>query len=284
MKRLATVLTLLTGVCLSTRSQDLSHPLTGSMDTIREVSVTPLPVMRADTIPSRVDWHHIDAYRKPFPYQSFILPAAFVAYGFTALHNNNLQHLNSKVREEVWMENPHPLMHADNYLMFVPALAVYGLNAAGIHGQHNFKDRTMILLMSQLFANGAVFSLKGATHELRPDGSDYQSFPSGHTAEAFANAEFMRMEYKDVSPFYGLAGYAVATATGMLRVYNNKHWMSDVVAGAGFGIASTQLAYWLYPKMQHWFGKDKRKSSGSGSVLMPTYQNGSIGLSFAHHF
>lgn len=278
--KMATVLTLSICVCLLARSQD---PLPLHNDNvIREISFTPASASVHDTTPFRhhLDWR-IPDYKKPFPVGSFILPAAMVAYGFTAIHVSGLQHVNSKIKEEIWTEDPHRLMHADNYLMFVPALAVYGLNAAGVHGAHNFKDRTMIFLMSQLFTNAAVFSLKNSTHVLRPDGSAYNSFPSGHTAEAFANAEFLRMEYKDVSPWYGVAGYAVATATGMLRMYNNKHWFNDVVAGAGFGIASTRLAYWLYPKIQHAFGSSR---SSTGTVLMPSYSNGSFGLSFAKVF
>ena len=81
-------------------------------------------------------------------------------------------------------------------------------------------------------------------------------FPSGHTTEAFAYAEFIQQEYKDVSPWYGAVGYAAATATGLLRIYNNKHWLSDVVAGAGIGMASTKLAYLLYRAI-------KRKSFNS---------------------
>jgi len=275
------VLTLSISVCLSARSQDsISLTKEGNEQLIKEISFTPASAGAQDTVPLQ---HHLDwsipTYKKPFPVGSFVLPAVMVAYGFTAIHVSGLQHVNSKIKEEIWAEDPHRPIHADNYLMFVPALAVYGLNAAGIQGAHNFKDRTILLLMSQLFSNAAVFSLKNSTHVLRPDGSDYKSFPSGHTAEAFANAEFLRMEYKDVSPWYGIAGYAVATTTGILRMYNNKHWFNDVVAGAGFGIASTRLAYWLYPKIQHAFG-----SKSTGTVLMPSYQNGSFGLSFAKVF
>ena len=280
MMKMATVLTLSICVCLSARSQDSLSLNKGNV--IKEISFTPASASVPDTVPFR---HHLDwsipDYRKPFPVGSFVLPAAMVAYGFTAIHVSGLQHVNSKIKEEIWTEDPHRPMHADNYLMFVPALAVYGLNAAGVHGAHNFKDRTILLLMSQLFVNGAVFSLKNSTHVLRPDGSAYNSFPSGHTAEAFANAEFLRMEYKDVSPWYGIAGYAVATTTGLLRMYNNKHWFNDVVAGAGFGIASTRLAYWIYPKIQHVFGSGTKSTA---TVLMPTYQNGSFGLSFAKVF
>jgi hypothetical protein len=236
----------------------------------------------ADTVPHRIDWQKAMTYRQPFPYQRFFLPAAMIAYGATAVHNGTLQKVNGEVKEQVWEDNPHRPFHLDNYLMFAPTLSVYALNAAGIHGEHNFKDRTIILLMANIIANGTVFSVKGWSHERRPDGSDFASFPSGHTAEAFVGAEFMRLEYKDVSPWYGIAGYAMATATGMLRMYNDKHWMSDVLAGAGVGIASTRIAYWLYPKMQHLFGKSQHPDVVN--VVMPTYDNGAFGLSYVKTF
>lgn len=294
MKKLATVVCLI-ALCRLGYGQ--------SADTIREISVSPgggsrltgqtrggaWDALKTDTLKPwtdslhrRYDWQHATELNKPFPVKSFILPAAMIAYGATALRSKTLQNLNGDVKEQVWDDNPHKPFHLDNYLMFAPTLSVYALNAMGIHGAHNFKDRTILLLMANVIANGTVFSTKGWSHELRPDGSDYQSFPSGHTAEAFAGAEFMRMEYKDVSPWYGIAGYAMAAATGMLRMYNDKHWMSDVVAGAGVGIASTRLAYWLYPKVQKLFGK--KTDSDKVSVLMPTYQSGSVGLAFVKTF
>jgi len=281
MRRLAAVTIFMTGVCFCARSQNgatITAP--GVKDTILEVSVTAGAGVRPDTVPL-FDWKHVDAVKPAFPARALILPGAMIAYGFVTLKTNGmLKDFNHNVKEEIWTDNPHKQFHADNYLMFAPAVAVYGLNALGIQGKNNFRDRTMILLMSNIFANGTVFAVKGWSHELRPDGSDYQSFPSGHTAEAFASAEFMRQEYKDVSPWYGVAGYAMATATGMLRMYNNKHWMSDVVAGAGVGIASTKLAYWLYPYIKHALWKDK----ATGPIVMPTYQNGAVGLSFVRQF
>jgi membrane-associated phospholipid phosphatase len=101
--------------------------------------------------------------------------------------------------------------------------------------------------MSNLVMGITVQSIKNITKVQRPEGFGKNAFPSGHTATAFAGAEFLRQEYKEVSPWYGIAGYAVATTTGILRMYNNMHWFRDVVAGAGFGILSTKLAYWLEP-------------------------------------
>jgi hypothetical protein len=237
---------------------------------------------RPDSASRHLDWKMAASWKQPFPAGSFIIPAAMIVYGAVAVHNGSLQSLNGAVKEQIWEDNPHRPFHLDNYLMFAPTLSVYALNAAGIHGKDNFKDRTIILLMANIFANGTVFSVKGWSHELRPNGSDYFSFPSGHTAEAFAGAEFMRIEYKDVSPWYGVAGYAMATATGLLRMYNDAHWASDVIAGAGVGIASTRLAYWLYPKIQGIFGR--RQGAGAATVLMPTYQSGSVGFAFVRQF
>ena len=283
MKRIATVAVCLTCVCQLASAQGYKETRQYAVwDTIREVSITPNRGSVPDTLPHKIDWEKAASYKRPFPFQSLVLPAAMIAYGATAVHNGALQKLNGEVKEQIWQDNPHKLFHLDNYLMFAPTLSVYALNAAGIHGEHNFKDRTIILLMANVLANGTVFSVKSWSHELRPNGSDYASFPSGHTAEAFVGAEFMRLEYKDVSPWYGIAGYAMATATGMLRMYNNAHWMSDVIAGAGVGIASTRIAYWLYPKMQGLFGK--QKNPDVVNVLMPTYNNGSIGFAYVKTF
>lgn len=283
MIRLVTVAVCMTWVCQMASAQDFNgNSRSAAIDTIREVSVTPTWGSVRDTVPHKIDWQKAASYKQPFPYRSLLLPAAMIAYGATAIHNGTLQKVNSQMKDEIWEDNPHKQMHLDNYLMFAPTLSVYALNAAGIHGEHNFKDRTIILLMANVIANGTVFSVKSWSHEMRPDGSDRLSFPSGHTAEAFVGAEFMRMEYKDVSPWYGIAGYAMATATGLLRMYNDKHWMSDVIAGAGVGIASTRIAYWLYPKVQGLFGKPK--DPDVVNIVMPTYNSGTFGLAWVKTF
>ena len=60
-------------------------------------------------------------------------------------------------------------------------------------------------------------------------------------------AELVRIEYGEDYPWLAVGAYTIATATGALRVYNNHHWLSDVVAGAGVGILSARIGYWLLP-------------------------------------
>lgn len=224
-------------------------------------------------------WDLANAQNK-VSYKTFIVPGILLVYGFSSLESHSLKSFNVKMKEEIWMDNPHKTTNVDDYLRYAPAAAVYGLNALGIKGRNNFRDRSMIFVMSNVFLTGSVFGLKKLTNELRPDGSDHYSFPSGHTAQAFAAAEFMRQEYKDVSPWYGVAGYVAAGATGALRMYNNKHWMSDVLAGAGVGIASTKLAYWIYPVIKRKLFKDKPMNT----MVMPYYQPGGAGLSMVYNF
>ena len=47
------------------------------------------------------------------------------------------------------------------------------------------------------------------------------------------------------SPWYSIGAYTAATLTGLSRQMNNKHWLSDVLVGAGIGILSTEVGYYL---------------------------------------
>ena len=75
------------------------------------------------------------------------------------------------------------------------------------------------------------------------------SFPSGHTATAFMTATMLSKEYGHLSPWVGIGAYSVATTTGLMRVVHNKHWLSDVLTGAGIGIISTELGYWVADRL-----------------------------------
>ena len=83
----------------------------------------------------------------------------------------------------------------------------------------------------------AAQSLKALVHERRPDGSGNDSFPSGHTAIAFAAARFFDKRYAtDSSPYL----YAAAGLTAIARVKADKHYAKDVLAGAGLGYVSAE--------------------------------------------
>lgn len=174
--------------------------------------------------------------------------------------------------------------NADDYLQFMPMVAVYGLNLVGIKGKHNFIDRTLIYMMSVSMAELTTDALKTATHIQRPDSSDFRSFPSGHTTNAFVCATFLFNEYRDVSIWYGIAGYSVATATGVLRMMNNKHFMSDVLVGAGIAIFYTELTYYIYPRIKNFFSTKVFNKDLQALSVSPYYSPDYVGVHIGFRF
>lgn len=176
----------------------------------------------------------------------------------------------------------------DNYLQYAPAALVYGLNLCGVKGQHNFKDRTIILAMSYAMMATVVNVAKYTFKEKRPDTNAHNSFPSGHTATAFVGAEYLFQEYRATQPWIGYTAYAIATGVAYLRMHNDRHWANDVLAGAAVGMLSTKMAYWLYPKIfRESTGKKsirKNKSQRANKTAlfgMPYYQDHSAGINMA---
>lgn len=133
----------------------------------------------------------------------------------------------------------------DDYLQYAPAALMLGMKACGVKGRSSWGR----MLASDAFSVGlmatAVNSLKYSCRVMRPDGSSRNSFPSGHTATVFMTATMLHKEYGHCSPWYSIGAYTVATVTGVTRQLNNRHWMSDVMVGAGIGILATEFGYFL---------------------------------------
>jgi len=231
----------------------------------RESGIVLLPARPNDLINNHSSFSFPTKYglpedEHPLSFPSLVIPAAGITYGVIALHDSGPRDLNLSTKNEIREDHPYFVTHVDNYLQWSPAAAVIGLNIAGVHGKHPFGDELCVYGVSTLIMAGSVFSLKHITHEERPDHSSFTSFPSGHTATAFAAAEWLRTEYWQRSPWIGIAGYAVATTTGVLRVYNNRHWVSDVVAGAAIGFLSTRIAYAINPWIEEHILHSKSKT------------------------
>lgn len=133
----------------------------------------------------------------------------------------------------------------DNYTQMAPAAILLGLKAAGVPSRSSWGRMLVSDAISIALMTGVVQGLKHTTDVTRPDGTNNQSFPSGHTATAFMTATMLSKEYGHISPWVSVGAYSVATATGLMRMANNKHWLSDVMVGAGIGILSTEFGYWI---------------------------------------
>ncbi|WP_340114733.1 phosphatase PAP2 family protein [Maribellus mangrovi] len=179
-------------------------------------------------------------------FKPYIAPTVLIAGG-TALHFSD-----SKYQFNDWVQdNFHYEGGADDYLRFAPLAAVYSLNAIGIKGENNFGNLTAISLKSFILNDLLVYSLKKAVNEERPNGGQH-SFPSGHTSVVFAFAQIMHHEYGEQSIWYSVGAYSCAATVGLMRIAKGAHWASDVLAGAGIGMLSTELVYLTHQYKWDW--------------------------------
>lgn len=217
-----------------------------------------------------------DTSNLQFRYKSLIIPAVFVGYGIIGLESGQIKGFNSGVRTEV-AEHIDEKISIDDFSQYAPLVAVYGLSAMGVKSASSYKKRLIVSSTATLLMALTVNSFKMTASVERPDGTSFNSFPSGHTATAFMGAELMHQEYKNQSIWYSIAGYGVAAGTGAFRMYNNRHWLSDVVAGAGVGILSAKAGYWLYPYVSRIFNC-KEKNTATSFVPMYDGKQVSVGL------
>lgn len=126
-----------------------------------------------------------------------------------------------------------------------------------------------------LFTGVLTQGLKMSTNEERPDGSDHYSFPSGHTSSAFATATSLSYSYGWRA---GIPAYSMAALTGLSRIADNKHWASDVIAGAFLGIIWGRATY--HPE-KSW---QEQESTSSQSSWLPAWEEGQFTLQYSRYF
>ena len=215
-----------------------------------------------------------------FKATELIVPTSLIAVGAIGFSKGWKKNVNEKVEHDL-QKNGHHKLSFDDYLTVVPAVAGYGMNLFGFSGTHNVADATIIYGTAYILLGVTTLTLKYSIDSPRPNLKNNHSFPSAHTAIAFCGAELLRREYWSKSPWIGIAGYAVAATTGFMRLYNNAHWLNDVLAGAGLGILCAEAAYWLYPVITKTFFKKRYKANG---FLAPAISKSQIGLACSLSF
>lgn len=138
---------------------------------------------------------------------------------------------------------PKAYKSSETYIQYLPLAATLGLKAFGVESRSSWARMAVSGAAGGAIMLAATQSMKHLISTGRPDNSDDHSFPSGHTATAFVTATILHREYGHIHPLVSIGGYATAAATGIMRIRKNRHWASDVAAGAGIGILATELGY-----------------------------------------
>jgi membrane-associated phospholipid phosphatase len=162
----------------------------------------------------------------------FVIIAGVTGVG--AFFDDNVQKYFSEERRAKWLGDAGQTL-GQPVVIAPMALALFGLGRLNHH--QSFRDATYDVAEVTLVAATYTTALKYTTRRERPDGSNNQSFPSGHTSNAFAWATIGAHYY---GWKLGVPGYAVASLIGISRMEKNVHYLSDVLAGAGLGYLSAR--------------------------------------------
>lgn len=153
---------------------------------------------------------------------------------------------------------------AADVAQFAPLAMPWLLKACGVPTRSGWGRMAVSQAIGGLLMTGTVESVKRSVTSRRPDGSDWRSFPSGHTARAFFGATVAAIELGDVSPWYAVGSYLFATGVGVSRVIDGRHFPADVVSGAGIGILAAEAGYLLGDVVMG--RRDISKGIAAGSV------------------
>jgi len=249
-------------------------------------------------------WEMEDSIASPHSSQErsragLFLPVSLVAVGTTGLFPP-VKDWKYELQDAVHTLGGQDKFPFEDYVQYLPAAAAISLGWMGVEANHNTADRLM--LSGTSFALTASFTwalLKRNVVSIRPgihytyvasgreaeinpkDNPKYfNSFPSGHAATAFMGAELVRLEYGEEHPWLATGAYALATGVGLLRIYHDYHWATDVIAGAGMGILGARLGWWLLPYEQHLF----QKLFPNDLVILPATDGHSAALALSVFF
>lgn len=188
-----------------------------------------------------------------FNAKQLILPGALIVAGTFGVYNRTFKKLDMNIKNRMDHLRGNHFIYVDDYIQYLPALTYLTLGSIGINSKHGFKERIVVEATAYTTMTALTNIGKYSFKEKRPDSNARNSFPSGHTATVFTGAELMREEYGfDM----GIGAYTIAVCVAFLRLYNGSHWLNDVIAGAGVGILSARIGYWMLPLYQRWFKWD----------------------------
>jgi hypothetical protein len=235
-----------------------------------------------------IDWNVLQNYQikkfyiPPVEYKlklkELIIPAGLITLSSIATKTDNF-------RDILPIERPNPqdrLTPFDDIFQFSVAPSLFVFDAIGKEKHHPI-DQFLVMSLSYGITVIPTRYLKAHYSSPRPYGGNH-SFPSGHTAVAFVGAHIIYKEFKDSNAWIAYSGYAMGFVVAGARVANDKHWISDVMAGAGIAMLSTELAYLVYFPVRNFVTEEANKLFGKYIILSPVVYPNTVGIGLSARF
>lgn len=202
--------------------------------------------------------------------------AGFIASGvlLTAGVITNSDNIKNDVRDWVRERYEIPTTNFDDILQHTPIGMMYLYDIALGSDKKTIGRHTRHMVVTQGLTLGTMLITKGIFNARRPNGGSH-AFPSGHTAYSFASASVIYHSFKNEHPLIAYSGYIPAVIVGSYRMIKDKHWISDVLFGAGMGILFSHLSYHL----DIWHSRTDKDMLQKGPVISLGMVNSGVGLS-----
>lgn len=275
MRRAVTILLSLTFLFNGSFAQEKDHKMCTAADSCQH------PLSKPENL----------KYKTKLP-RDLILPGILIGYGLTTINGNGL-YSSFEARNDIQRLFKGKGSRIDDFLIFSPYVEFAALTLAKVKCRNDLVNTGLLILKSQLIMSAIVFPMKQLTQIERPysrydtektaaerekekseRANTFQSLPSGHTAQAFVAAAIVNKEFRYKSPWPGIAAYTLASTVGFYRMVNDRHWMSDVLVGAGIGILSANIAY----------GTHKFKWGTKQICIVPTVDSKTKGFAMVTRF
>lgn len=148
--------------------------------------------------------------------------------------------LDKKVHHNFPTSNTRGANPIDNILKYSPFLLLIILHRNGFKTKNRLKSYLFKMIVGVVMLDVVSKALKVSVKKVRPNGHS-KSFPSLHTATCIFGAALLHAELKESYPRISFSGYGLTVVTALLRMYHNKHWFSDILAGALLGTSAYKV-------------------------------------------
>ncbi|MBL7898312.1 MAG: phosphatase PAP2 family protein [Crocinitomicaceae bacterium] len=172
--------------------------------------------------------------------------------------------------------------HADDYIQYAPGVILYTADLFGAKAKNNVWNQTKYIAISELITSGIVQALKYSLKVQRPNNGSFNSYPSGHTSQAFVQSQVLYNEFRETNKLLAYSGFLFSVPTGALRIINNRHWVPDVLLGAGIAMLVTNTVYYFEPlkNWNPWKKKNKKAEMGFFPTWNDDYFGGYLSIKF----
>ncbi len=187
------------------------------------------------------------AFSKPKLWKKTIVPLSLAGLSLSL----NTIETKTKLQEDFRKPFKDYETNADDYIQYAPIGIMYASDLLKYKSRNSIWNQTKYLAISEFCSAVIVHTLKNTLKIQRPENGSFNSFPSGHTTQAFVASQVLYNEFNQSNKLIAYSGFLFSIPTGTLRVVNNRHWIPDVLMGAGIGILVTNLVYHFEP-LKNW--------------------------------